>query len=160
MGLDITVYKNIQLTNGDEFDFEVYVIDDKWRYKVKNLEYNGCYTGKVSNARVGYPYSSHNRFREILIAVIGRNDLLLQNSRIDWVLIENETEMPFYELINFADNEGCLDWEISEKLYHQFVEWKDRAFRLFGYDEYSKDKYLDWLEVFKAAKNKGVVVFG
>lgn len=161
MGLNVYVYKNVKITEEEEdFDFSAYVIDKNWMYKVKNLEYDKNYTGDIQNSSVSYPYSSHNRFRETLIKIIGRNDLLDKDGKIMWSPLEKELEMPFYELINFADNEGCLDFEISKKLYDEFLFWKEKAMLYFFNDDYSKEKYLKWIEVFENGKEiNAVVVF-
>ena len=160
MGLSVRVYKNIKRTdNDDDCNFTSYVIDENWRYKVKNLEYDKNYKGDCTDANVSYAYSTHNRFRETLIKIIGRNDLLLKDGKIDWVNLEHEKDMPFYELINFADNEGCLDFEISSILYNNFIEWKDKAVKFLANDDYTKGNYLKWLDVFEVGKDNGVVVF-
>lgn len=161
MGLWVSVFKDIkETTNVDEYDFIAYVIDENWKYKIKNLKEDGYYEGKRTGSEVNYSYSTHNRFREHLLQIIGRNDLLLKDGKIDWVQLEKETEIPFYELINFADNEGCLDFEISNILYKNFIEWRDKAIKYFEKDDYFASKYLDWVNVFKDGKEtNNVVVF-
>jgi len=161
MGLDIMVYKNVKTTDSEEnYNFTAFVIDEKWKYKIKNLEEEKNYTGERVDSSVSYAYSTHNRFRETLIKIIGRNDLLLKDGRIDWPKLEDENQMPFYELINFADNEGCLDFEISTKLYAQFIEWQDEAVKHLSSDDYFEEKYFDWLDVFEKGKEaNSVVVF-
>lgn len=159
MGLAVSVYKNIKRTDDEEdYDFTAYVIDESWKYKIKNLEDGKQYIGEHTDADVSYAYSTHNRFRETLLKIIGRNDLLLEDGKIDWVRLEDEKKMPFYELINFADNEGCLDFEISTILYQNFVEWKDEAVKLLADNDYFKDNYLNWLNVFENGKEAGSVV--
>ena len=164
MGLDIMVYKNVKTTDSEEeYQFTAIVIDENWDYKIKNLEYGKNYTGEIVNASVSYGYSTHNRIRESLIKIIGRNYLLLKDGKIDWNKLEyeHESEMPFYELINFADNEGCLDFEISTKLHSQFVEWQDEAVKHLSDNDYFKEKYFDWMNVFEKGKEiNSVVVFG
>ena len=161
MGLDVSVYKNIKRTDvEDEIDFTAFVIDESWKYKIKNLEDGKDYKGEPTDADVRYAYSTHNRFRETLLKIIGRNDLLLENGKIDWVRIENEKQMPFYELIWFADNEGCLDFEISNILYNDFLKYKELAVKYLADDDYTLQKYLDWLNVFLDGKEaNSVVVF-
>lgn len=162
MGLSVCIYKNIELANEENYDFEAFVIDKNWEYKIKNLENHGLYKGDLCNIRVSYAYSSHGRFRESLVRLISRDDLLIKGKQlvINWQKLEKEIKMPFYELINFADNEGCLDFEISQKLYNNFVEWKDKAMDFYSHDEYYKNKYCEWLNIFEKGKDKGVVVFG
>jgi len=156
MGLSVRVYQNIKLANNNEdYDFEAYVIDKEWEFKIKNLEKGSVYTGKIVNRSISYSYSAHSRFRETLIKLIGRNDLLKSNNEIDWEKLSKD--IPFYDFINFADNEGVLDWEISDKIHNDFEKYKAKAIDF--YSELEINRYLEWLKVFKLAKNKGVVVF-
>ena len=160
MGLDVSVYKNIKVTESEEdYDFTAFVIDESWLYKIKNLEVDKNYLGECTDANVSYSYSTHSRFRCELLNLTGNLKALKEPFEIDWVQLSKNNKVPFYELINFADNEGCLDFEISEKLYAEFIEWEEVAVKYFEDDDYFKGKYLDWLNVFKNGKDKGVVVF-
>lgn len=158
MGLDVSVYQNIkkvELENDDseEFyenqDFRAFVICDEWKYKVKNLVYDSYYTGDVVGPDFGYPYSAHMHFRNQLASITGD---------MNWTNEVDETK-PYFELLYFADNEGCLDWEISEKLYNEFVDNRELAMSKLGYDEAFVRRYDIWTEIFKLGKDKGVVVF-
>lgn len=158
MGLDVVTYGNIKLAEKKdeyEYDFIAYVTDDSWLYKIKNLQVNKAYTGDVIYMGISYSCSSHNLFREKLVKMIGRDDLLDLYSGIFWN--ELTPEMPFYDFIDFADNEGCLDWEISSKIYSDFELYKEKA-RL-EMSEHDFSIYETWLETFKSAQNYGVVVF-
>lgn len=150
------IYGNVKLAeNEEEADFTAFVIDEDWKYKIKNLQDGKAYTGDLIFRGISYPYSSHSRFREKLIKLIGRDDLLDNKKEIKWN--ELTPEIPFYDLIDFADNEGCLDWEISAKIYSDFEKFNDKAKSEMNVYDYSE--YETWLETFKAAKNYGVVVF-
>lgn len=161
MGLDVSVFKNIKRTeNEEDYRFTAFVIDDNWKYKIKNLKDGKDYKGDRAEGDVSYSYRTHNLFREMLLKIIGREDLLLKDGTIDWVRLEPENKIPFYELINFADNEGCLDFEISAILYNDFEKWKDEAVKHLEDNNYFMGKYLDWLNVFKNGKEAdSVVVF-
>ncbi|MCB0541703.1 MAG: hypothetical protein KDE33_29630, partial [Bacteroidetes bacterium] len=83
MGLDVRTYGNIKLAeNEEEADFTAYVIDEGWKHKIKNLQDGKAYTGDVVFRGVSYPYSAHNRFREKLVKLVGREDLLDNEGRI------------------------------------------------------------------------------
>jgi len=156
MGLDVRTYGNIKITeNEEDADFKAFVIDESWKHKVKNLQYGKLYTGDEVFRGVSYPYSSHMRFREALVKLVGRVDLLDLEGKIKWN--ELPKDIPFYDLINFADNEGCLDWEISEIIYSDFLRHNETAKLTMNIYDYSK--YATWLETFKSAKDDGVVVF-
>lgn len=162
MGLYVSVYKDIKAadseTEGDSF--VAYVIDDCWKHKIKNLIDGQLYEGRVTDSYVSYSYSTHSRFREFLIKVIGKDEELLNDhGRIRWDDLSTKSDIPFYDLIWFADNEGCLDWEVSEKLFKEFEENFQAALQMESKYKYMVEKYLDWYNIFKDAKNKGVVVF-
>ena len=156
MGLDIRVYKDIKLTeNREEADFVAYVIDSSWRHKIKNLQENKSYVGRLAHRGISYPYSAHSRFRESLVKLVDRMDLLDSRGQIRWDKLT--PEVPFYDLINFADNEGCLDWEISASIYRDFEKFNEKAKS--EMDELDYKRYKIWLETFKESKDNGVVVF-
>lgn len=156
MGLDVRVYSNLKREKENNSDFKAYVLEKDWEYKIKNLEKNKYYSGDVVFRGISYSYSSHNRFREKLVNLINRTDLLNSEGKIIWDNMPNN--IPFYDLINFADNEGCLDWEVSETIYSDFKKFNRKAKK--EMNEYDYSSYQEWLETFKISKNKGVVVFG
>ena len=156
MGLDIIVYGNIRLAESEEdANFIAYVIDEDWKHKIKNLEYGKAYIGDVVFRGVSYSYSTHNRFREKLIKLIDREDLLDSEGRIKWN--ELPSDIPFYDLINFADNVGCLDWETSSTIYLDFEKYNEKAKKEMS--DYDYSNYETWLETFNSAKDSGVVEF-
>lgn len=159
MGLDVSVYRNVKVTKDEEdYDFEAFVIDKSWEYKINNLKKDAIYIGEICEAQTGYSYSSHYHFRKELLRLTSNNNFI-SGDDIDFDTLDGNADIPFYELINFADNEGCLDWEISEKLYHQFELYKDVAKEYFK-DKKWYNKYLEWMEIFKEGKNiNSVVVF-
>lgn len=156
MGLDVKVYGNIRVAKNEDYaDFKAYVIDEDWKHKIKNLQDGKSYSGDVVFRGVSYPYSQHSRFREELIKLIDRDYLLDSEGKIKWP--ELPSEIPFYDLVNFADNEGCLDWEVSSTIYNDFEKFKEKAkLKMNGYDY---DCYEIWLNTFKSASINGVVVF-
>jgi hypothetical protein len=156
MGLDVRVYKNVKITDNDEdYNFFARVIDEKWKYKIKNLEENKHYVGNRVFVGISYNYSYHSRFREVLIRLIERDDLLNTQGKIDWSNLE--LDIPFYDFIDFADNEGCLDWDISAVIFSDFEKYNNKAKQ--ELNEYDYSNYEKWLETFKIAKDNGVVVF-
>ena len=159
MGLAVTVFKNIKKTNDDEnYDFTAYVIDPTWEHKIKNLEPDAKYVGERSEGNISYPYSSHNRFREHLLKLQDRHDLLKKDSTVDWERLDKFPELPFYELINFADNEGCLDWETNEKLYNDFKVCEGKAVKYAENEYYFIETYKSWLNIFENGKQRDAVV--
>ena len=157
MGLDVKVYKNFKKTTNDDenADFVAYVINKDWEWKIKNLEKGASYIADDVERFISYAYSSHNRFREMLIKVIERTDLLDENDNIKWH--ELPSDIPFIHLIDFADNEGCLDWEVSNLICLDFYKFLNQAKKKLNNHEF--DLYETWMGVFLYAKNNGVVVF-
>jgi hypothetical protein len=154
MGLAVAVYTNIKKSDEEQADFKAYVIDDEWKFKIKNLKDGGYYTGDKIYSDSLYSCSTHNRFREALISLIGRDDLLDDNGKIKWNYLPNN--IPFYDFINFADNQGCLDFEINQIIYNDFEKFKNIAKE---YDNhYIKMYYERWLDIFIFGKEKGNVI--
>lgn len=163
MGLDVSVYKNIELCDeDDDYDFMVYLPYEAWDYKIKNLIRDAYYNGdRIADVGVSYGYGTHSRFRESLIMMMGREDLLDSNKEIDYSKLTSD--LPFYDFIDFSDCEGCLDWEISEKIYNDFQKFYDKAMKFYSPNPFymiTQKSYIKWHKIFdEARKNKGVVVF-
>lgn len=161
MGLDISVYQNVELcipldeNDGDDYSFMAFVVADEFRDRIKNLKYNEYYTGDLVYNEIGYPYSIHSRFREYLLKVIGRSDLLCADGTIKWD--ELKEDIPFYKFINFADNEGCLDWEVSAELLQSFISFESESEKM--NNGRMREIYKQWMKAFEFASIKGVVVF-
>lgn len=111
MGLTIRVYNNVSLVpeGAEDYDFWCYVVVEKWRWKVKNLNYNRCYNGDVDYNGISYSYSYHAFFRGCLLNLIGMSEYVNKIGQPNWSKLESKKKYPFEELIDFADNEGCLD---------------------------------------------------
>lgn len=62
-------------------------------------------------------------------------------------------------MVYFADNEGVLDWETSEKLYQDFKKHEYLAKKLFENDIFRLKYFYQWMETFELAKDNGVVIF-
>lgn len=153
MGLDVRVYKKIKKVSHMEhehYDFIAHVIDDKWRDRVKNLEYGAKYVGDSSGFLISYPCRTHNDFRRALCKMIG----LDENAWSDRVLDSNT---PFFEFFEFADNDGCMDWETSKKLKEDFKNNCVLAEEKLSTD--NLEYYMLWFKVFMLASDNGVVVY-
>ena len=157
MGLNVKTYGNINLSNNrKDANFLAHVVLKKWDYKIKNLENEKYYKGNIIFDGISYSYFYHNRFREKLIRLINREDLLNEDGKINWNILPDD--IPFYEFIDFSDCDGCLDFEVSEKIYSDFKNYNKKA--ELEMNEYDYFNYLKWLETFRfSKKHKGVVVF-
>lgn len=154
MGLDISVYKNIKQVEPDPdgYSFTAFVLEDSWNDRIKNLEAGKDYQGEGCDAGVSYSYGSHYRFRNLLCEIV------LDKEVTKFHETDLPEDMPFIKLIDFADNEGCLDWETSAILYNDFVKWKDKAVKHLADEPHFLDRYMDWLNVFENGKEENTVV--
>jgi hypothetical protein len=151
MGLDVLVFQNIKKLPKDVEDYDFVASNYKeFKERCQNLEWGEKYNGETKKRMISYPYSFHNEFRRELAVLIGKE-------RRFWESPDVSKDVPFYELFDFADNEGTIDWESSKNLYTDFVEYKQLA------TEKLPKEYLEyynmWLETFELGKDAGVVVF-
>lgn len=73
----------------------------------------------------------------------------------------NGIDLPFYELINFADNEGTIGWVAAKDLLEDFTTHHD-AYVLAhaGPDgDYDIERYDDWTQACFLAANYGLIDF-
>lgn len=118
-----------------------------------------CESGGKSMVNV--PYSMWGAFRDFLAYLVDesyKSEDFWHNSNDEFV------NKPFYELINFADNEGAFDYTICEELLKDFTEYYDKAHQL--YDNNVEEMQLSWdcynniMNVIKeCVECKGVVYF-
>lgn len=159
MGLSVTVYKNIKHCNDEDANFVAYVADKSWKWKVKNLIYNQAYKGDfIDNVGIDCGYGFHGLFRGFLLKIAGRPDLIGSDGKVEYEKIYKEKGLPFFDLIDFADNEGCLDWEVAEKILVDFELYAEKASQ--SDNAVMSERYVKWHGVFRAAvDHKGVIVF-
>ena len=151
MGLDVKVFQNITKLPKDsnEYGFIAYNYKE-FKERSKNLEWEAKYKGETTKRMISYSCSFHNEFRRELAVLIGKE-------RKFWEKPNIPKNVPFYELFDFADNEGTIDWESSKNLYKDFVKYKQLATEKLPicYLKY----YGLWLETFELGKESAVVVF-
>lgn len=69
-------------------------------------------------------------------------------------------ELPFYELIWFADNEGCIGPDAARDLLADFREHAGRYAPPTDHGgTYWRDRYADWTRAFELAADGGLVRF-
>lgn len=172
MGLDITAYSRLKPVgkHGDDWCEESYD-EDFNRVHVQAYAYDGfpqsfrgipiLGTRTVSNSSfieggcfAVTPETRSHAFRAGSYSGYGvwRDDLRRQfNPDTDPVL-------PFYELIWFADNEGCIGPEAAKDLLADFREHAAR-YAPRKYEDYFRTKYQDWMTAFELAADGGLVDF-
>lgn len=156
MGLSIKIYQNYSETEDEEnCDFKAFVITEEWNDRIKNLKIGGLYKAEKMTRTISYPCSYHNDFRRLLCKMLGfeENDWLGEDSKIN-------ADTPFFEFFEFADNEGCMDFETSQELYKDFLMYLSQFFKLYqDLGGYVLDTYNLWLHTFELGKENGVVVY-
>lgn len=112
----------------------------------------GCYQETGETARFDFnagPYRGYGEWRRNL----GRQ-----------FNPDEDPDGPFYELLWFADNEGCIGPEAAKNLLNDFREHSDRYDPQPLHDDpefadWSRQRYEDWARAFELAANNGIVVF-
>lgn len=158
MGLDIRAYSNVnfvrEFPEDDEDDChgkEIRVsINQDFPERCKNLK-GGIYSFEDSMGFRAGSYSGYNQWRNELAVFSGYED-----DKDAW----KKEFGPFWELIYFSDCEGCIDFEISKKLYKDFCDFDDKA-KIYdrNEDSYFYQKYNSWKDAFELASNNGCVSF-
>ena len=163
MGLDITAYKKLKEVKNPKWDeygeellnwkTEVYFgASMDWSEKNFKGRGEGVDSKKVYSWEEKYgfsagSYSGYNWWRDTLN--IFSNTL-------------NNAGKPFYELIEFADNEGVIGNVVSQKLYKDFVDNENKAIEFsksINDGEHWLNKYYQWKMAFEYAKENGAVEF-
>lgn len=132
-----------------------------------------CYTPTektVTHAFHAGSYSGYSVYRNHLsTCFLGRGRVvenwLDEDGYWDWLDALPEGT-PFYELINFADNEGCIGPIASEKLYKEHIDGRQTfvqyVAQLDGVQQ-RKDRFIEsydnWVTAFDLARQDGLVSF-
>lgn len=176
MGLDIIAMSNMVKVENPESDpnwdaeFE-YLSDGYKAYHLRGMErsfsgleedawYRMTEDSDIVEFRAG-SYGGYNEWRNALA-------LLGAGIRADemWADPDKYQDYPFFLLINFADNEGSIGPNAASLLDMQFavgrteIDQKARAHFTDDHEyEWFMDKYDDWAEAFKLARENGMVYF-
>ncbi len=170
MGLDITAYRKLTPLQGvtinddgepPDYDTQFSPNDETLRWTEKN--WPGRTAGILSGIVYGYDareafhpgsYGGYNAWRRDLTVFAG-----YPSADALW---DGEVESgPFYELINFADNEGVIGPVVASKLARDFAEHRARAeATMTDKDEgWFIAKYREWQKAFEIAADGGCVDF-
>lgn len=167
MGLDITAASKVDFANridDEPEDYDNYLIayvHSGFPGRADGVPGTGFYriNGESVDFRAG-SYSGYNNWRSQLARLVGANDVTVWRTRDD----ASTRALPFYELIDFADNEGVIGPVVSAKLAKHFADWQERAEQFAAElgDESGRwflEKYADWRKAFELAANGGAVSF-
>lgn len=168
MGLDITAYKGLTKVDGKarkDFDYAhgevVFYHNKDFKGRFEGLDEEAVYNFTDSMGFRAGSYSGYSTWREQLAELAGYpatpytgfGEEQIRHDSGAW----KATEGPFWELINFADNEGTIGPVVSAKLAQDFAKFRDAAMN--HPDEWFREKYKDWQEAFEMASDNGAVDF-
>lgn len=165
MGLSVRAFSSALLLEPHEVDQEgacadhvlAHVIDPRFHRSLQGLEDGRCYEVDWSSSVVVHSsYSGHNRFREALCALIAP---VITPADV-WKDPDSFADsLPFFELINFADNEGTIGPHAALSLLSDFEthlgDWRS----VYGQNEYGSAQYREWLTALKVAAATGLLYF-
>lgn len=168
MGLDITVYEIatptdhlVELTEHgiptewcDDDDHYVAFTYKAFDHSLGGLEAGRCYTsgGEVTYFRAG-SYGGYGHWRSDLC----RSMLGIEAETL-WGDVDSYMDQPFYELINFADNEGCIGPKVAKKLSVDFLGGLAK-YKESHDEEYYLELYDKWCDAFMLAADTGLIIF-
>lgn len=103
-------------------------------------------------------YGGYSVYRNELsdLAFGMKNDLTSFGDNSYWNRLTALGEGPFWEQINFADNEGSIGPVAAEKLYHDYVENREKF--LASAPDWI-EIYDEWTEAYDLARHDGLVHF-
>ena len=167
MGLDITAYRQVwaapDCAKGDDgyledYDsfFRVYNIVD-FQSRAAPLEEGACYGFEESMDFRAGSYSGYGEWRNELARIAGylAHPAATRHpySEGAWAALSG----PFWELINFADNEGVIGSTVAAKLAADFAAMDAKAMQTTELWFY--ELYRTWRRAFEMAADSGAVSF-
>lgn len=173
MGLDITAYGHVKLHEDQSLDQEGCEESD---LSLRKLWLNEHFPGRCDEfgdgAIVEYaeyhdgpsqPYGGYNRFREQLARIAGYPSKMIDENGVRseshaHYVWDNVDSGPFFEQINFADNEGTLGPAVCAKLAKDYADFQSAADANTAVEGFSRT-YAKWRAAFEFAAGHGVVVF-
>lgn len=162
MGLDITAVSHLKHVGPEPEDFDW---ETNWGFYFKAHAYDGfeysmrglvdghLYQTTTQSDTFGFragSYSGYGRFREMLVEHVG--------TTIPDYWEGHDTSLPFYELVNFADNEGTIGPQAAADLLIDFEKYRESFFAAFD-DDWDRDRYDYWLRACKLASAGGLIDF-
>lgn len=168
MGLDIIVYSNvveIENVTLDEYGYadynvhptanKAFVLDESFARSLRGLKDGAWYEPSDESDTMSFragSYSGYNDFRYNLCVAA-----LNVDPKEIWSDPEKYQDEPFFELINFADNEGTIGPDAARDLAYDFAVQRDEIYPQL--DDYSQEKYDLWQEACEMARENGMIIF-
>lgn len=186
MGLDITAYERVELVrerdgqNDDGYDeglVYLYPFPGQGFEGREGPIRDGLYRSLGNEVRFSAgSYGGYNHWREELARMVGHPSQppgpgqmphFKGHSQYVWSHAADAAVQasPFFELINFADNEGVIAGDAARRIRDAFGAWAERAEAFAGEMEpasmgvYWWDRYQRWRGAFDLAADAGCVAF-
>ncbi len=123
-----------------------------YAYRMPPIVKNGVYRIRGDSDSVSMGYAGYNWWREWLcLQVNGIQPDTVWGTRDDAATMT----LPFYELIDFADNEGVIGTIAAAELARDFAEWQDKVNA--SSEERFREVYGRMRRLFEIAANGGYV---
>lgn len=154
MGLDISAFRDFELLSHEPTEEDY---DDGARWLMNYSGFSGRFSAtpiveekddyvsygyaKVGRAVAsrGMSYGGYNLFRRHLARAI-------YNVKIEtiWTQHKKYSSKPFYEQLNFADNEGCMDSKTCAKLAKDYADHREAFAAWCKSDKHKPDGWRPW----------------
>ncbi len=158
MGLDITVYKNLYIVGNPQVDENGDLINWETEWQPgESMEWSEKhFPGRGEGVESRKVYKWEDRFDFYAGSYSGYN---WWRARLEEF---SNGSKAFYELIEFADNEGVIGPCVSKKLAKDFTDNQDKAKEFsmtISEGKWWFEKYKEWRKAFEMAAKNGAVEF-
>lgn len=163
MGLDVTAYRKVRLVANDPSNEDLFraLVNPQFPGRADDLQDGGAYEYEDTMRGWSASCSTYGEWRNELAKLAGYPERLHVGHRGPRLLHSagawESSGGPFWELINFADNEGCIGADVSAKLATEFAEFQAKAEA--HRDPWFRSMYDLWRAVFEFAADGGAVEF-
>lgn len=165
MGLDCTAYRKIQPielppeTEDTPDGIGRLIVNTDFPERADGIK-DGYYTFAEEFDFAAGSYGGYGGFRNQLAKLAGYSPVMADDHPYAAGAWE-QTSGPFWELINFADNEGVIGPATSAKLAKDFAEFQPKADALDASldNTYFQERYARWRKAFEIAQDGGAVDF-
>lgn len=167
MGLDITAYRQVSLADNFAKDADGSPVDwDRYFHvyhsphfpgRAEPLVDGGWYEFEEELSFCTGSYGAYGAWRDALAQLAGYlpHPAAQRHRHAEGAWMAQSG--PFWELINFADNEGTIGSVVAAKLATDFAEFEDRAMR--SSEPWFYQLYRQWRAAFEMAADDGAVSF-
>lgn len=159
MGLDVVAYRSAVLTEPHPNteaceDLEhIPAFHLGFEQSFRGLLWDRCYDCRGEHFYFSVRYSGHAEFRQMLARAA-----LDVDAKDIYTNPDPFREKPFFELIYFADTQGCIGPLASADLAADFAQGRETGVRA-RLDDQDQSLYDDWSRAFTLASGSGLVFF-